>query len=198
MPMLGFPKRSMLAASNVGSGGGGGGTDYTNGGTINGNLVITGTVNTGAATLASAAVTGAATVGTTLGVTGATTVAAITASGTLTSEGTATLNTVTGNTSTGGVAILVGNVRIAPTTKTNNYTLTGSDGHVAFNGTSLTATLPASPSNGQSYWIKNKHTTSLAMGVNGKLVDGAGSYSVSAGVGVFFIYDSTLGSWSTF
>jgi hypothetical protein len=47
--------------------------DLTSGGTITGNLVVTGTVATGAATLASAVITGAATVGTTLGVTGVTT-----------------------------------------------------------------------------------------------------------------------------
>ncbi len=46
------------------------GTDLGSGGTITGNLVVTGTIGTGAATLASAVITGAATVGTTLGVTG--------------------------------------------------------------------------------------------------------------------------------
>jgi hypothetical protein len=81
-------------------------------------------------------------------------------------------------------------------TKTANYTLTATDEFVAFNGTSLTATLPDPTSysmNGRIFSVKNINSSALTVVSAGtsKTIDGAASVTLNQWGGLELISDGT-------
>ncbi len=104
------------------------------------------------------------------------------------------------NVDTGGLVIGSTNqVRYTPSPKTGNYTLQASlDACVSFTGVGLTATLPATPTHGQSAIILNIHATeNLTVARNGKLILGlASDVTVLPMTGVELVYNSTAGNWA--
>lgn len=63
----------------------------------------------------------------------------------------------------------------AEAVKTANYQVTTADAVVIMNGTTLTATLPATPATSQMLWVKNIDAGNCTIDRNGKTIDGAAS-----------------------
>lgn len=91
--------------------------------------------------------------------------------------------------------------RTATNVKTANYTVTASD-HVIIVGTlsgSITITLPASPTAGDTYIVKDQLGSAAANNIivsgNGNNIDGAASYTISTNYGSATVIFAN-GSWS--
>ena len=85
-----------------------------------------------------------------------------------------------------------GRIRV---TKTANYTLTASDGIVVFNGSSLTATLNASPADGETVEIYNINAASLTVSGNGHNIAGASTETLNQWDSRKYTYDSADSIW---
>ncbi len=88
---------------------------------------------------------------------------------------------ITGSINILGQSVLNGGQKVKISSKTSNYALTASSDYiVAFNGTSLTGTLPsASLTEGATFIIKNKNTSPLFITSSGGLIDGASNATIS-------------------
>lgn len=64
---------------------------------------------------------------------------------------------------------------VSETVKTINYEVSTSDSVVIMNGSTLTATLPATPGAQQTVWIKNIDAGTCTIARNGITIDGAAS-----------------------
>lgn len=172
------------------------GLDLTSGGTITGNLVVTGTLGAGATTVTTLAPSGNLTMAATkqiladAGTTaapgyafsgaastgfhanGGNPVIARSAAAVVTcSSGNAnfTSNVTSSNDLVAARAVLLEPEAV----KVVNYQVTNSDAIVIMNGTTLTATLPATPATNQMLWVKNVDAGSCTIARNGKTIDGA-------------------------
>lgn len=186
-----------------------GGLDLTSGGTITGDLSVTGAVTAGTGIVLSAGKlnvpAGTAALPsiifnsvTDCGLSSPSGVLSLSRGGTagasLDSTGSFRTKNVVGISEFG--AYNVGELRQTRiVTKTANYTVLNTDAVVVMNNTGLTATLPAAPKSDQMVFIRNLDAGNLTIGRNGKNIDGAAAdLTVATGVGVLLQYDGT--SWT--
>lgn len=93
----------------------------------------------------------------------------------------------------GGSMELSGGIRVEPeTVKTNTYAVTNSDTIVVLNGTSISATLPATPATNQWLYVKNINASPATIARNGKTIDEASAdVTLLTGEGAMLVYNGT-------
>ncbi len=176
--------------------GGGGGVDLTAGGTIGGNLTVSGDlVFTGQArgpdgTAGAPAYSFTTTPDAGLRRSGGNTISLVAAAG--------DRMTVTTNLITATQPLQVSN-RLSVSSevvKVADYTAVGSDAIIVMNATALTLTLPASPGADQTLFVRNNDVGTMTIARNGQNINGAGSnLTVPAATGLLLNFQSGTGWW---